>query len=148
VKSKEADNPVTEITDFLGDKAVDMGGVTGALASFGAEIGGAAINEAISFVKQHHKTLFSMTKNEFSFVFEKIFRKGGEFDEEAYKSLVSSLDEESLIAEAEANADAMAGIRKRVDAKKEMLGDLLHTMSVLARFALTKAISIASHGIL
>ncbi|KKN64622.1 hypothetical protein LCGC14_0489520, partial [marine sediment metagenome] len=66
----------------------------------------------------------------------------------AYKAFVAGLDEELLIAEAEANADAMGKIADRVAKKKELAVDLKHKLSVLARFALAKAISIASHGIL
>jgi len=148
VESKKSNNPVTDITNFLGDKAVKLGGVTGVLASFGAEIGGAAINEAIAFVKTHKTTLFQMTKKEMKYLWGNIFKNKGEFDEKAYKAFVAGLDEELLIAEAEANADAMGKIADRVAKKKELAVDLKHKLSVLARFALAKAISIASHGIL
>lgn len=148
VASKEANNPVTAVTDFLGDKAVNLGGVTGALATFGTDMAGASINEAIDFAKRHKGTLFSMTKKEMSFLFGKIFKNKGEWDEEAYKQYVDELDNELLIAEAEANADEMGKIAARVADKKRMAADLKHKMGVLARFALMKAISIASHGVL
>ena len=148
VESKKSNNPVTDITNFLGDKAVKIGGVTGALASFGAEMGGAAINEAIDFVKTHKTTLFQMTKKEMKYLWGSIFKNKGNFNEKRYKAFVAGLDEELLIAEAEANADAMRGIADRVAQKKELAADLKHKLSVLGRFALSKAISIASHGIL
>ena len=149
VESKKAANPVVgEFTEFLGDKALNMGGIKGAMASLGAEIGGAALNEAIAFVKNHHSTLFSMTKKELSLVFSRLIPYGGKFDEKVYKKFVAGLDEELLIAEAEANARAMKKVAGRVAAKRAMIEDLKHTMSVLGRFAVSKAISIASHGIL
>ncbi len=148
VKSKDANNPLTGVTNFLGDKAVKLGGVTGALASFGAEMGGAVVNEAIDFAKQHKGTLFSMSKQEMSYFYGKLFKNKGEWDEKAYKKLVADLDNELLIAEAEANAAQMRKISKRVKDKKAMLKDLKHKLGVLARFALMKAISIASHGVL
>ena len=148
VESKKANNPVTDITKFIGDKAVKIGGVKGALAGFGAEIGGAAINEAIAFVKTHHTAIFEMTKKEMAYLWGSIFKSKGEFNEEEYKAFVAGLDEELLIAEAVANADAMRNIAGRVAGKKAMAEDLKHTLSVLARFAIAKAISIASHGVL
>lgn len=141
-------NPGTAVTNFLGKKAVNLTGVTGALASLGTEFAGATINEAVDFVSEHKGTLFSMTKNELTFVFGKIFKKGGEFDDEAYKQFLKDLDDEMLVAEIEENALAAAKIAGRVDAKKAMVKDLKHKMAVLARFALAKAISIASHGVL
>jgi hypothetical protein len=149
VETKKANSPVVgEFTEFLGDKALKIGGVKGALAGLGAEFGGAVITEAIDFVKNHHSTLFSMTKKEMTFVFGLFSKNKGKFNEKAYKEFVSGLDEELLIAEAEANARAMKKVAGRVAAKRAMIEDLKHTTSVLARFALSKAISIASHGIL
>jgi hypothetical protein len=149
VETKKANSPIVgEFTEFLGDKALKIGGVKGALAGLGAEFGGAVITEAIDFVQNHHSTLFSMTKKELSFVFSGFGKYGGKFDEKVYKEFVDGLDEELLIAEAEANARAMEKVAGRVAAKRAMIEDLKHTTSVLARFALSKAISIASHGIL
>jgi hypothetical protein len=148
VEGKKSNNVVTDLTRFLGDKAVDLGGVTGALAGLGVEFGGAAVNEAIDFAKEHHHTLFSMTKNEMSFLWGKIFNSAGEFDEDAYKEMLKTLEDEALVALIEANAEEARNIRLRVDAKKAMAEDLKHKLAVLARFALAKAISIASHGVL
>ena len=149
VESKKGNNPTVDgVADFLGDAGVELGGVKGALLSFGAEFGGATIREVLVFVKNHRKTLFSMTKDEMSHMFYSIFKNKGEFSEEAYNTLVGELDTELLIAEAEANADEMGKIAATVASKKRLLKDMKHGLGVLARFALIKAISIASHGIL
>lgn len=149
VQSKQTDSDVgSAVKEFLGTQLVDEAGVNSALANLSAEIGGAAVNEAVDFVQEHKGTLFSMTKNELSFMFEKLFNRKGDFDDAEYKALLKTFDDEKLVAEIESNAQEAAKIAGRVDAKKAMAADLKHKLNVLARFALAKAISIASHGIL
>jgi len=145
---KTGGDPGSAVATFIGEQLPTRGGIKGALAGMAAEIGGATVNEVIAFVSKHQDTIHAMGKAEFENLFEMIFKKGGEFDEEAYKAQVDAMDAEQVVAEMEANADEMAGIATRVAKKKEMTADLKHTLSVLGRFALAKAISIASHGVL
>jgi len=148
VKNRSKDEIVSDFTEFLGNKTVGLDGVEKALADAGIELGSAVLGEALGFAKKHKTSLFSMTKEEMSFVWGKIFKREGNFDEAIYKDLLKSLDDEALVAEIEANAADANKIKIRVQDKKEMLKDLKENLSTLARFALAKAISVASHGIL
>jgi hypothetical protein len=139
---------VTGVTIFLGDKSFELTGVKGALAGLAAELGGAVVAEARDFAEDHKDSLLSMTKKEMSFLFGKIFKNKGEWDEEAYKTFVDDLDADLLVAEAEANADEMGKLAGSVANKKILAADMKRRLGVLARFALMKAISIASHGVL
>jgi len=148
VENRNKDTIVEDFTNFLGDKAVNLEGVERALANLGIELGGAAVGDALDFAKTHKHTIFSMTKEEMSFIWGKVFDRDGEFNEPQYREILKSLNDEALVAAIESNADEAVKIRRRVQAKRDMVNDLSHKVSVLGRFALAKAISIASHGIL
>ena len=148
VEGRDKEAIVEDLTEFLGKKTVDLKGVEKALADLGIEFGGAVIGEALGFAKKHKISLLSMSKEELVFIWGKIFSKNGEFDEEAYKNLLKSLDYEALVLEIENNARGVKQIRQRVQNKEDMIVDLKENVSTLARFALAKAISIASHGVI
>jgi len=149
VEYKKSNNPnAADITQFLGDKALELGGLKGALANLGIEFGAATITEAVDFVDTHKLTLLGMTKAELSFIFGKMFKNKGKFGKRDYADLMASLETEMLVLEASANADALQGLSESVQRKKALAKDLKRKMSILARFALVKAISIATGGII
>ena len=148
VEGRDKEAVVEDITEFLGKKTVDLKGVEKALADLSIEFGGAVIGEALGFTRKHKKSLFSMTKEELRFIWGKIFSRDGEFDEEAYKDVLKALDDEALVVAIEANAGKAKEVLQLVKDKKDMVIDLKKSMSTLARFALAKAISLVTNGII
>lgn len=67
--------------------------------------------------------------------------KGDQYDPEKYAEMIAIMDDEQLVAEVQATAAEIAGIRATVDAKKKFCEDLKTVASAVARKAIVAGLS-------
>jgi len=66
---------------------------------------------------------------------------GDEYDPQKYAEMIAIMDDEQLIAEIQATAADIAGIRASVDAKKKFCEDLVNVTSTVVRQALVAGLT-------
>ncbi len=137
-----------KLPDLTFKRSVDKDDLAGVVSSLGVEVGMEAMNEALAFVTNYGTTISHMTSSELHYLFNSIYKSKGKFNREASELHIKKLTHCALMARIEHNADKADHLVDRIHDEQDLTVALYEHLSNLARFALAKAIGIASHGVI